>query len=49
VIWRARYNYADRVDVATAIAVDGAGNVCVTGKSAGTITGFDFATVMYEQ
>lgn len=48
-IWRARYNYADRVDVATAIAVDVAGNVFVTGRSEGTITGFDFATVKYEQ
>ena len=48
-IWRARYNYADRVDEATAIAVDVAGNVFVTGRSEGTITGFDFATVKYEQ
>ena len=49
VIWRARYNYADRVDEATAIAVDAAGNVFVTGRSEGTITGFDFATIKYEQ
>jgi len=48
-IWRARYNYADGVDEAAAIAVDTAGNVFVTGRSEGTITGFDFATVKYEQ
>ncbi len=48
-IWRARYNYADRVDEATAIAVDVAGNFFVTGRSEGTITGYDFATIKYEQ
>lgn len=31
------------------MAVDGAGNVFVTGRSFASGTGYDFATVMYEQ
>lgn len=50
-IWRVRYNNDLLVgdDIATAIAVDSAGNVFVTGRSARTLTDFDFATVKYIQ
>jgi hypothetical protein len=48
-IWRARYNYSDGNDEAVALAIDSLGNVYVTGKSLGSGTGFDFATVKYIQ
>jgi uncharacterized delta-60 repeat protein len=47
--WVARYNgpepYAS--DVGSAVAVDASGNVYVTGESAGSGTGTDYATIRY--
>ena len=48
--WAARYNGpASGDDFATGIAVDSSNNVYVTGRSTGLGTGFDYATVKYEQ
>jgi hypothetical protein len=43
--WASRYDYAGGVDEAAAIAVDNAGAVYVTGRSQGSTTGFDYATI----
>jgi hypothetical protein len=47
----ARYDYANGPDIATAIAVDNAGNVYVTGMSDGYLgpgITYDFATIKYD-
>jgi hypothetical protein len=47
--WKARYNNKDvnGTDEATAIALDSSGNAYVTGRSQGSGTGLDYATVKY--
>lgn len=46
--WTARYNGpADGADEPAALAVDGAGNIIVTGHSLGVATNSDFATIKY--
>ena len=46
--WASRYNGpANGDDQANALAIDGSGNVYVTGTSLGSGTGFDYATIKY--
>jgi hypothetical protein len=46
--WRAGYDWQGLDDKAWGIAVDGAGNVYVTGGSTDTLTIFDYATIKYD-
>lgn len=46
-VWTRRYNNTGD-DVPVSMAVDGAGNVYVTGNSQGNGTGSDYATVKYD-
>ncbi len=48
-LWAARYNGpANNTDQAYSIAVDGGGNAYVTGKSYGSGTSYDYATIKYD-
>src|SRR6516165_2480766 len=47
--WVARYNGPSNADdYGNAIAIDGSGDVYVTGSSVDSVNGFDYATVKYD-
>ena len=48
-LWVARYNEANYHDIPTALAIDGTGNVYVTGWSEGLGTSYDYATIKYDE
>ena len=49
-LWVQRYNGpGNGYDAALAIAVDGSGNVYITGWGAGSVASFDYATIKYVQ
>ena len=48
-LWVIRYNAGDGGDYAYALAVDGTGNVYVTGESLTASTDYDYATIKYVQ
>jgi hypothetical protein len=48
--WERRYNGpGNGADIATAVDLDDNGHVFVTGRSEGNGSGFDYATIKYEQ
>jgi len=50
-LWVARYNglsSTNSYDKATSLAIDGSGNVYVTGYSSGSGTNYDYATIKYD-
>ncbi|MDQ3019533.1 MAG: SBBP repeat-containing protein [Bacteroidota bacterium] len=45
--WVVKYDYTGYDDFATGLAVDGSGNIFITGRSQSDTTGFDYATIKY--
>ncbi len=46
-IWQSTYDYTAKTDFATAMVINSAGDVVITGSSAGTTTNWDFTTLKY--